>query len=385
MKGMDNAMKKPIIAVIIPALLLSLGTAAFAAAAPVNVERRNVDGVAYIVKTYETAPGTAETQIVEDDFEDGGFQYTLHTVASEDKTSEETKEVTEMRTAESESKELSEVLKKFPSALPFEADGFTGSLVLDAGSILTEAAGYTTYMSTISDTREYFGMMYADAAQLPQSVVKNGATLPLADVSWTVTGTSLAGDSLVPSEYKATAVYSKKVSSQAATGYVSTAIYRGEVSRSVVDSVVFTITYIGTPIAAPEPEPEPEPEIAAAPFPWGALVKILALLLLLGGGVFGALYWRSRQGVQVFNLMERDYLCIGRQRLDAAKPVIDLNAFGDVIQSAFFSFVLDAATTKRLFGRNIAVTLGDITVNHQVRELKGPYRFNLEMGEQSDA
>jgi len=115
------------------------------------------------------------------------------------------------------------------------------------------------------------------------------------------------------------------------------------------------------------------------------VLKVLAALLLLCGGAVGVLFWRSRQGVQVFNLIEQDYICIGRQRIDFSKPVVDLNEFGDVIQSKFFSFVLDGTATKKLFGRNIAVTLGDITMNHQVREPKAPYRFNLEIGGQLDA
>jgi hypothetical protein len=155
----------------------------------------------------------------------------------------------------------------------------------------------------------------------------------------------------------------------------------------VTDAVIYTLTYIGTPIvtATPEPTPETVPELEHSPFPWGVLLRVLAVLLLLGGGVFAVLYRRSRQGVQVFNLVEQDYLCIGRQRLNYEKPTIDLNEFGDVIQSKFFSFILDGTTTRKLFGRNITVTLGDITMNHQVREFKAPYRFNLEMGGQLDA
>jgi len=129
-------------------------------------------------------------------------------------------------------------------------------------------------------------------------------------------------------------------------------------------------------IGAPRKLPIPEPE----PFPWGLIMTGLAVLLLLGGALMALVCLRSSQGVAVYNLVEDDYLCIGRQRLDYKKPVIDLNEFGDSVQSRFFSFVLDRASTRRLFGRNVTVTLGDITMAHRVKEMEGKYRFNLEMG-----
>jgi len=246
-------MKKLTAAALVAAVFLAitLTVTSFASFAPTNVEKRNVNGVDYVIKTFEVASETDADTLTEPDFEDGGNNYTHYTTIAEDVQSAETKSVSETQTVESESNELADVLRKFPATLPYEADGFAGTLTLDVGSVVTEAAGYETRSSTISDIREYYSLGYEDAAALPQSVVKNGATLTLSDVTWTVTGTSLAGDSLVPSEYKATATYSKRVSSQVATGYVSTAVYRGEVSRSVTDAVIYTLTYIGTPLVTP--------------------------------------------------------------------------------------------------------------------------------------
>lgn len=69
--------------------------------------------------------------------------------------------------------------------------------------------------------------MYAAPSYVAQSTVKDGYTLPLTDVGWTVMGTSLAGDTLVPTEYKAVATYSETFNSQVPTGYVFTARYKG--------------------------------------------------------------------------------------------------------------------------------------------------------------
>ncbi|MDL2272989.1 hypothetical protein LJC34_00295 [Oscillospiraceae bacterium OttesenSCG-928-G22] len=299
-----------------------------------------------------------------------------HTTTSEETTAADSKTVTETQTAETESKALENVLKKFPATIVYEQDGYTGALVLDTGSISTEAAGYRTSSWTVSTTQTYPSLMYQDPSLIPQTAVKDGHTLSLSDVSWTVTGTSLAGETLVPTEYTATATYSKKVSSQVATGYISTASYSGEVSKSEVSAVIYTLTYIGTPLPEPEPEPIPEPESA----PWGRIAAGIAMLLALGGAIAVFLWLRAQQGVAVYNLVEDDYLCIGRQRLDLRQPVVDLNEFEDIVQSKYFSFVLDKSTTRKLFGRNISVTQGDITMTHRVKDMDGKYRFNLEMG-----
>ena len=362
-------MKNRIYLVLAIVLLVCCSVSA-QAAAPESVGRQNLNGTEYIVKTYTLPAGSDPAALLEADFEQDGFLFTHHTTGSEEVTATERKTISEERTAETESKALEDVLKKFPSTILHEQDGWSGTLALDTGSISTEAAGYTTSSRTVSTTQTYPAMMYQDPSAIPQTAVKDGITLPLTGVSWTVTGTSLAGDSLVPTEYTATATYSKRLSSQVATGYVSTANYGGEVSRTVVTGVVYTLTYIGTPI----------PATVVEPVPWARILAGIAVLLALVGGIAVLLIIRSQQGVAVYNLIEDDYLCIGRQRLDVKRPVIDLNEFEDVIQTNYFSFVLDEASTKKLFGRTIGVTLGDVTTTHRVKETGGKYRFNLEMG-----
>ena len=373
-------MKNTLSAALAVVLLLCMATSALAAQAPTSVEQRNVNGTEYVIKTY-TMPADADAAaLVDEDFEQGGYIFTHFTTETNEIPATESKSVTETQTVETESKELADVLRKFPSTITYDKDGFTGTLVLETGSIATEAAGYTTSSYTISTTQTYPALMYQDPSAIPQTALKNGATLPLTGVSWAVTGTSLAGETLVPTEYTATATYSKAVSTQVATGYISTAIYTGEVSREVVTGVTYTLTYIGTAIPKPTPEPTPEPEPEPESAPWGRILAGIVLLCALGGGAAVYMFVRTSQGVAVYNLIEDDYLCVGRQRLDLKNPVVDLNVFSDVMQSNFFSFVLDKALTRKLYGRNLVVTLGDIVMTHRVKEADGKYRFNLEVG-----
>jgi hypothetical protein len=157
------------------------------------------------------------------------------------------------------------------------------------------------------------------------------------------------------------------------------------VEKTTVDTVQYVVTYIGTPIFVPEPTPPPTPEpvVEEEPFefPWAVILGILGVAAVIGGGVFLFFFIKSRRGVQIYNLIDKDYICIGRQAVDYDKPVIDLNPFKDIIQSNSFSFLLDKSSTKKLYGRNIAVTLDDLTILHMVKEHDKEYRFNLDLGE----
>ena len=116
-----------------------------------------------------------------------------------------------------------------------------------------------------------------------------------------------------------------------------------------------------------------------------AVTDIIAVLLLGCAIAMLLLYLKNRQGADVYNLIDKEYICIGRQNINPKQPVIDLNEFEDLIQSNIFQFVLDKKTTKALFGRNISVTYKDMTVKHRVNEKKGEYRFELDLGGVLDA
>ena len=341
--------------------------------APISVERKNIDGTEYVIKMYELPIQTEDATLIEPDFELDGFIFTHETTNKEINETTDTKEVTEQAQAQSQSKNLEEVIKQFPSTKAYDQDGYKGTLTLDTGSIVTEVAGYTTKNYTVSTTKEYPNLMYADPSYVAQSAVKDGYTLPLTDVSWTVMGTSLAGDTLVPTEYKAVATYSKTFSSQVPTGYISTARYKGNVTKTVADTADFTVTYVGTLID------EGMPTILKVITGFVLVLLIICAIALL------LLYLKSRRGTYVYNLIDKEYICIGHQSINPKKPVIDLNDFEDMIQSNVFQFILDKKTTSALFGRNINVTYKDVIIKHLVNEKKGEYRFELNLGGVLDA
>lgn len=82
-----------------------------------------------------------------------------------------------------------------------------------------------------------------------KTVEKNGRTLSLSNVTWSVESTALVGDELVPATYSAVATYSGSASSTVATGYITTAEYKGTVVSSGISSILYMTILSSTPLA----------------------------------------------------------------------------------------------------------------------------------------
>nr|WP_325255362.1 hypothetical protein [uncultured Oscillibacter sp.] len=59
---------------------------------------------------------------------------------------------------------------------------------------------------------------------------------------------------MATTSYTATATYTTSGNRKVATGYVTTASYTGEITAEGVQSVRYTVTYLGAPIEEQGPE-----------------------------------------------------------------------------------------------------------------------------------
>lgn len=235
-------MKKTLLVLV---LALSLTGNAFAMEVPTNTVVQNLNGSQQLIKTFTLAPDADPEALVEDPFELEGFVYTFSDIVKEENRVEETERHTEIVTVETEKNDLAEVLEKLSPTLEYDDGTYQGTLALDHTSILTEAAGYTTKSSSLTETKTIGKLDRNDMSYVPATTIKNGVTLKLADVEWQVTGTDLVGEVLTPSSFQAIATYTGKSYYKAATGYVTTAEYVGEVTRDDVESVTYQLTYLG--------------------------------------------------------------------------------------------------------------------------------------------
>jgi hypothetical protein len=268
---------------------------------------------------------------------------------------QDTKQHSETVTVNTDSDSLEKILDQLAPTMEYSKDGYSGVLSLDHTTLETSAAGYTTKQYTITDTKEFTGLDRNDPSYVPTTSVKNGTTLTLSDITWAVTGTGLADDVLVPTSYTATATYSATGSRSVATGYITTAQYTGEITAQGVQSICYTVTYLGTPI---------EEEGNS----WSALVGagiVIGIILLASAAVILCVVFRPNATIYAMNAKGVAYKKLGRQRLTVRRPVLDFTRLKEY-PAGEASVELKNRIAKKLEGRLITIRLYDGTRTHLV-------------------
>lgn len=334
-------------------LILSLTTSAFAAEVPENLVVENLNGQQRMVKTYILAPDADPDSLKEPSFDYDGFHYTWAYTTKEEQPYLETKTVTETVTVETAKKDLTQILAELAPSIPYDKDGYTGELALDHTTLVTEAAGYTTKYSTVTDTKVIANLDRNDMSYVPATTTKDGKTLSLVDVEWQVTGTDLVGEALVPSRYQAVATYSASSSYSVATGYVTTAEYSGEVTAEGIESVTYTVVYTGTEIVPVEEEQTG----AGFSLPLGVALPILGgILLALLLGVLAFLLLKHRKNVYLYipDIRPNDYKLVAKFRVAPETPEIDITG-ADTGSSEIVAVEVKRALAKKLVGQTFTV------------------------------
>ena len=341
-------------------LALSLMTTALASEVPVSLVVENLNGQQRIVKTYELPPGTDPETLKEPSFEYDGFFYAWAYTTKEEHAFLETKDVVETVTVETAKKDLNAVLEQLKPSIPYDDGEFSGELALDHTTITTEAAGYTTKSGKVTATKTIGPLDRNDMSYVPATTVKDGRTLTLVNVEWQIIGTDLVGDVLAPSSYQAVATYSASTSYQVATGYVSTAEYKGTVTASGVDTITYTVVYVGTEIVPETPQPTEPVKHQGGPLFGGnaaAIIGPLFIILLLaalaGGGAYLYLH-RKNVYIYVPGDRPRDYRLIAKYRVEPQRSEVDITGL-DPYPESIVAVEIKRPLAKKLLGQTFTV------------------------------
>lgn len=370
----------------------------------ISSDQKQIEGSIFLTKVYEVAEDFDPSALVENGYEKDGYLFAYHKTDKKVNENKQTKELSESIAIETATDNKEGILNRLPQTIDYNKEDFTGVLSLEHNSIATEVAAYKTQNTTLSTVKEYTELMAADNSYIPQTAEKDGQILQLTDVNWAVMGTGLAGDTLVPTEYKATATYSKTISDKVPSSYVTTAIYTGTVSKPEPTTITYTLTYVGTPIKEnstimERAEKQAHKQIQQQEEKETKVIKeikqsnpiFIKMLfgafagILFSGGMVLLFYKKSQRGVKICNLQEEEYICIGYQKMNKSDFIIDLNPLHELIQSPFFYFVIDKYTAKKLYGKMLSITLQNETkeqmiIPNSVSEYGQPYCFMLEIG-----
>lgn len=334
---------------------------------PTSVVTENLNGSQIVVKTFSLKPGEEPHALIEAPFDQEGYRYTFSEITQRENPFEDRRAQEQTVTVNTNSKNLSAVLAELASTIPYDDGMFKGTLSLDHTTLNTQAAGYTSKGYTATETKQIGGLTRNDPSVVPATTVKDGQTLPLTDVSWSVESSALAGDTPVPATYMATATYSKNGSYKAATGYVTTAKYAGEVISSGVSSIDYTVTYLGEKILLPP-----------VSFPWTpVLIGGGVLLAALAGLLVFLLLLRRNTKIYVMPAGHAEYVLADKQRLTKRRLTLDLRDLrpcptdGAVIE-------IRQKTAQKLFGRLITIRLNGFVRTHLIEQAEtGNYWFTV--------
>ena len=188
-----------------------------------------------ISKVYQLSLSDDPSGIPTEDFERGGRRYYLLDMIKEDEIGVDTQDYTDTITQDSDTNDLSAVLKQLdPHREVTTEDGYTGLLALDYTSVTVEAKGYKTSTKSLSATRTYPNLSDADLSLIPKTTTDSGKTLTLGAVEWS------GGEN---GYYTATATYTGTSSSRYATGYTVKANYTGQVAKTGCEVVTYTAIF----------------------------------------------------------------------------------------------------------------------------------------------
>ena len=337
-------------------LCMALTGGAFAADVPESFVCENLNGQQRIVKTY-LLPATEDLDALrEEPFDYEGYHYAWAYTTKTEHPFNMSKTATETVTVETAKNDLTQILDQLAPTIAYDDGEYSGELALDHTTLHTEAAGYETRRSTITETKTIGQLSSNDMSYIPATAV---------------TGTALVGEELVPSQYQAVATYTGSSSYQAATGYVTTAEYKGEVTAEGIENITYTVVFTGEKIEPLDLEAAPTRMFQDNGMMMWLLLGITAALLI-GSSAFLVL---KRKNVYVYvpGSKPRDYKLVAKFRLKKEdEPIIDLSGV-DIDPEGNVAIEIKRSLAKRLKGRAFSVECGG-----------GLYRYTVQNDKPGD-
>ena len=316
------------------------------AAKPLKSYLELKDGKHLFVKTFKASPDEDPLQLKEEPFELDGFSYSFFDLKKEEVIKEDKRNETQIRTVESQTNDISSVLQQLEPEVYYNENGYVGNLPLDHDSISTSVKGYTTQTYTVTDTITIRGLSSNDISLIPKTTVKDGITLKLTNVDWSVDSSTSIDYYSLPSSYSGVAYYSGSYTRSIPTGYITTAEYSGEVINRQVESVIYTIIYLGEEI----------PDFNNIEGNGNGLT-IAAILLCFIVAAVAVAFFLFYYNTYIYLKKGDEYQRIGRKRIKWNNPVVDLRKFD--IAGKDIAVNIKKQTANKLFGRQIKTIAND--------------------------
>lgn len=354
---------------------------------PIERSANNINGEMTIVEIFDVSASVDPNELVKPNFAQSGYLYSMDSIVKNSFTDTREKDVEKEYETATDTKDWEENVKKLPASIEYSEGNFIGTLYLNPQTIDIVVTGTTPKSSTRKVTKT-FTMEYNDPSQIPATM--DG--LPRTSLTW-AEGSYYEGSS-IPSSYVATAVYSKKSTTNVDSAWKVVATYQGTARFEDTDNIRYTVTYKGIEI--------PEGYIvddtgslvqaeAQGPGIGSVLLKIVVILLVILAviaAVLAILYgikhgWISsrKMVVQAQDFDSGNYTVIQKVRLKKKAPNFELDTLKSPA-SRHFLCEMSAPMAKKFRGKIINVTAdGQVVCKHQVEPLNetDKYVFSVDL------
>ena len=376
------------------AVMAASSVTAFAMEVPISEVCQEVNGQQVLTRVFSVAPEFDPENLIAADFEKNGFVYTFDSIVKEEKEFSDIKRVTKAYEFESDTKDLSENIRKLPPVVKYEdEEGYEGELHLEPRSVSTDVTGYHTSSYVVKSVIDYPDLAYNDPTLVPGTTTKNGSTLPLTNISWTEG--DYMQDSSIPETYNAQATYKKTMYKKVADGYCVSAEYFGEAQQNGIEVIDYTVTYVGNPIhhSIFEGLFSKDGQSSTQMQDPNSAPHHVQIWLMIIGGLLGILLcaliiWlickviKSILGMFVVVQAQDDttgeYKTTQRVRMSKKNPVIELNTM-KTPGSRHYSIKIPKKKAEAMMGKVITVHSAQQTFQHQVGDAHGmDYTFSID-------
>lgn len=354
---------------------------------PIERSANNINGEMTIVEIFEVSASVDPNDLVKSNFAQSGYLYSMDSIVKNSFTDTREKDVEKQYEAATDTKDWEENVKKLPPSVEYSEDNFVGTLYLNPQTIDVVVTGTTPKSSTRSVTKTYT-MEYNDPSQIPETM--NG--LPRTSLTWAEA--SYYEGSSIPSSYTATAVYSKRSTTNVDSAWKVVATYQGTAQFEDTDNIRYTVTYKGVEIPEGyivddfgnlvEPEAKgPSTGIIAARVLGGLLIlaAIIAAALVIPYAIRKGYLASKKLVVQAQDFDTGNYETIQKVRLKKKSPSFELDTL-KAPSSRHFLCEMSAPLAKKFRGKIINVMAdGQVACKHQVEPINDTdkYVFSVDL------
>ena len=212
----------------------------------IDVKIEDEIGVRYMIKSFEAAPWQEIniSMLIEEPFEFEGDIFIFQYASIYEVTTTESKWERDEVSFPVDNDDLHAVFQRLDHAIPYhDEEGFAGKLELDYTAVWIQVTGYTNRRVPLTDTVTMPGLASNDTENIPKTRVRNGVTLNLDRVEWSVQEYTVVGFDRVPFRYTAVAHYAGSTTQRVPEGRLARAWYGGVVERANIERIVYTIVY----------------------------------------------------------------------------------------------------------------------------------------------